>query len=170
MLAYDDFLSWCGGRLVFAEGSDRYTTRGKRLLVASPPAWQAGDLSRDATLSWVSPACSPDGRLVAASAGRNYVEPRFGRESRSIWLLSPDGSTRRRLTTSPSTATSDEAPRFSRDGAVVLFWRTRADGRGDLYGVRADNGRRYGPLAYAGPTGNYYGRYSWRDTSDWSPR
>lgn len=170
MLAYDEFLSWCAGRLVFVDGFDRYATRGKRLRIVSLPASRSRELSRDDTLSWVSPACSPDGRLVAAAAGRNYVEPRFGRESRSIWLLAADGSSRRRLTTAPDVATSDEAPRFSRDGEVVLFWRTRADGRGALYGVRVDTGRIYGPLAHGGPTGNYYGRYSWHDASDWSPR
>lgn len=173
-LLYRDFFTWCGDQLVFASGGDRYTTRGKRLVATRLPeagrGWRLRDLSHDATLSWVSPACSPDGRLIAASAGRNYIEPRFGRESRSIWLLAADGSTRRRLTTAPNVATSDEAPWFTRDGTVVLFWRTRADGRDSLYGVRTDSGRRYGPLAHAGPAGNYYGHYSWPDISDWSPR
>lgn len=173
-LLYRDFLTWCGDQLVFAAGGDRYTTRGKRLvatrLAEGGRGWRLRDLSRDATLSWVSPACSPDGRLMAASAGRNYVEPRFGRESRSIWVLAADGSTRRRLTTPPNVATSDEAPWFTSDGKVVLFWRTRADGRGRLYGVRVDNGGTHGPLADAGPAGNYYGHYSWPDMADWSPR
>lgn len=93
-----------------------------------------------------------------------------GRESRSIWVLAADGSSRRGLTTPPNVATSDEAPWFSRDGEIVLFWRTGAGGRGDLYGVRADNGKIYGPLARGGPASNYYGRYSWQDASDSSPR
>ena len=168
-LLYRDFFAWCGERLVFAAGGDRYTTRGKRLVAVSPPAWRPRELSRDGGLSWVSPACSSDGRFVAAGAGRNYVEPRFGRESRSLWLLAVDGSSRRRLTTAPNAATSDEAPWFSGDGSVVLFWRTRADGRGRLYGVRADNADTYGPLADAGPVANYYGHYSWPDASDWFP-
>ncbi len=170
-LLYDDFLSWCGGRLVIAAGGDRYATRGKRLIAASPPGpaygqlWRTHDLAHDKRLSWVSPACAPDGRRVAASAGRNWIERRSGQEARSIWLLSADGSSRRRLT-SPPKGTADEVPRWTRDGRAILFWRTRADGRGSLYAVRADTGRLLGPLAHAGPTQNYYGHYGWVLDSD----
>lgn len=166
MLAYDDFLSWCGRRLVFADGAWRVATSGKRLRVASPPAWRTRDLSADRTRSWVSPSCSPDGRLVAASAGRNYVEPRFGLEHRSIWLLAVDGSSRRRLTEPRDRNTSDESPRWTRDGRAILFWRTRSGGRGELYAVRPGGGRPFGPLAYAGPVGNYYGHYGWASAFD----
>jgi len=128
-LVYDDFLSWCRSRLVVAAGFDRYATHGKRLLVASwrGPAygqtWLVRDLSRDPSRSWVSPACSPDGRLVAAAAGRNWIERRFGQEGRSIWLLASDGSTRRRLTR-PPTGRTDEGARWSADGRSLLFVRS----------------------------------------------
>ncbi len=170
-LLYGDFLTWCGRRLAIAAGGDRYATHGKRLIVASwaGPAygqlWRSRDLSRNTRLSWVSPACEPDGRRIAASAGRNWFEPHFRQEARSIWLLSVDGSRRRRLTRPPRGAT-DELPRWTPDGRAILFWRTRAGGRGSLYAVRADTGLLLGPLAHAGPTGNDYGHYAWALESD----
>lgn len=170
-LLYDDFSSWCDRRLVIAAGGDRYATYRKRLIVVSwagpgyGQLWRTRDLSRDARLSWISPACTPDGRQIAASAGRNWIETRFGKEARSIWLLSVDGSIRRRFT-SPPKGTTDELPRWTADGRAILFWRTRADGRGSLYAVRADTGRLLGPLAHAGPTENYYGHYGWAFDSD----
>ncbi len=127
-LVYPEFLAWCGARLLLAAGGDRYATHGKRLLLASPPLpgygqrWRVRDLSRDASRSWISPACSPARRSVAVSAGRNWFETRFGLERRSIWSLRFDGG-RRRLT-SPGVV-SDELPRWSPDGRYVLFVRTR---------------------------------------------
>ena len=37
MLMYRDYLTWCGGRLVFTAGGDRVATNHKRLLAAAPP-------------------------------------------------------------------------------------------------------------------------------------
>ncbi len=176
MLAYPDFLSVCRDRVVLAAGADRYTTSGKRLLVALPPradgrAWGMRDLSRDTSKSWVSPACSPDGRFVAAAAGPNRVEHRFGQEARSIWLLALDGSRRRKLTT-PLRGVTDESPRWSRDGRVVLFVRSGptardATARGAVYVVSVADGRVIGPLAHVGSTANYYGHYGWPNDLDW---
>jgi dipeptidyl aminopeptidase/acylaminoacyl peptidase len=163
MLLWDDFLSWCGSRLVVAAGAGRYATSNKALLVASAPGWRGRPLSRDRLRSWISPACSPDGRLVAASAGPNDVEPRFGLEARSIWLLAVDGAVRRKLT-SPPRGRTDELPRWSRDGRFVLFVRsgpTRDDtsASGAVYLVRVADRRIFGPLAHV-RGGNYYGHYS----------
>lgn len=88
MLARQDFLSWCGSRLVIAAGPDRMATLHKSLLLASPPAWRPQVLAPARRLSWITPACSPDGRLVATAAGPNRHDTPFGREARSIWLVS----------------------------------------------------------------------------------
>ena len=165
-----DYLSWCGNRLVAAVGADRYTTHGKRIALAAPPRWRLASLSDDPSRSWISPACSPDGRSVAASAGRSWVERRFGLEHRSIWLLSSGGEVRRRLTSPPAGAT-DELPRWDRDGRSILFVRTTPFGsflnaRGALYVVRRA-GTLVGPIADLGTTGNYYGQYGWTDQLDW---
>ena len=161
-----DYLTWCGNRLVIAAGADRYTTHGKRLAAAAPPRWRLTSLSGDASRSWISPACAPDGRSVAASAGRNWVEHRFGLEHRSIWLL----PSKRRLTSPPPGAT-DELPHWAADGRSIMFVRTTPFGsfleaRGALYVVdRA--GRETGPIADLGTTGNYYGQYGWTEQLDW---
>lgn len=80
MLLYPDFITWCRRQLVVAAGGDRYATHGKRLVVARAPLWQPRDLSGQPTRSWASPSCSPGGRLVAAAAGPDFFEARFGRE------------------------------------------------------------------------------------------
>jgi WD40 repeat protein len=176
MLPSAEFLSWCGQRLVVSVGADRYTTHGKRLVafIASNtgPVWRRVDVSRDSTRSWVAPACSPDRQRIAASAGRNWVESRFGRESRGIWLLSMDGRERKQLTTPPAGLT-DERPRWSADGRAILFVRSgptapNAMAAGRLYLVRLD-GSLVGPIASLGRTLNYYGQYGWRDRIDVRP-
>jgi dipeptidyl aminopeptidase/acylaminoacyl peptidase len=168
-LRYEEFFSLCGARMALAAGLDRVTTRLKSIVVAGPPLWRARGVSRDRARSWVAPACSRDGRSVAASAGPNRLQRRFGLERRSIWLLSLDGRTRRRLT-SPPPQRSDELPRWTAGGRGLLFFRTgptKSDtsARGFLYVVGLD-GRAAGPLADLGPTGNYYGHYGWAQQTD----
>ena len=168
-LSYSEFFAHCGGRLAVVAGVDRMTTRGKRIVLAGPPGWRGTDVSRDRRRSWISPACSPSGRWIAASAGRNWAQTRFGLERRSIWLLSADGRTRRRLTTPPP-GRSDELPRWTSDGRGILFVRSgptnrNAVSRGSLYLVRLD-GTLAGPLVDLGRTGNYYGHYGWGEQTD----
>lgn len=174
-LLHPEFLAWCGTRLLVTAGGDRYSTHGKRLLVASPPLpgygqlWRVRDLSRDRSRSWVSPACSPDGRSIAVSAGRNWFEPRFGTERRSIWIVGFDGS-RRRLT-SPGAA-SDELPRWSRNGRYVLFVRTRlgrgsSAARGNFRLVDVRSGRATAVAVSVSGGIGYYGHYGWAETTDW---
>jgi Tol biopolymer transport system component len=168
-LSYPEFFARCSGRLAFVAGSDRMTTREKRIVLATPPRWRGIEVSRDRGRSWVSPACSRTGRLIAARAGRSWTQSRFGLERRSIWLLSADGSTRRRLT-APPPGRSDELPRWTSDGRGVLFVRSgpttlQAAARGSLYVVRLDRVLG-GPLVDLGMTGNYYGRYGWAEQTD----
>jgi hypothetical protein len=167
-LMYRDFIADCGTHLAYAAGGDRYATRGKRIVV------DGRDVSQDPSRSWVSPACSRNGSLLVAAAGRNWEETRFGREHRSIWELRP---MRTRLTRSPAGWT-DESPQVLQDGSI-LFVRTKQTVR------RFDNGKWYvnehaelerlsagvaKPVADLGftagistPLGfsNYYGHYFW---------
>ncbi len=169
-LVASDFLTWCGPRLVAAAGGDRVTTVGKSIVSTAPPAWRATPLSRDRTRSWVSPSCARDGAKIAAAAGPAGDLRRFGEERRGIWLLSP----RRRLTTAPM-GTSDETPRWSRDGGWILFVRSsvvteNANARGTLELARASGGRPQAVGARPVTGWNYYGHYSWADALDWSER
>jgi Tol biopolymer transport system component len=125
MLLFADFLSWCGRRLVAAAGPSRETQLESRLVATGAPTWGQHTIEPTSKLSWVSPACSPAGQLLAAAAGANIEDAGFGLEHRSIWLLRPSGALVRRLTQPPAADLSDEAPRFSRDGRWILFVRSR---------------------------------------------
>ena len=171
LLAAEDLRTWCKRRLVVASGFDRYTTHGKTLVAASAPRWRARNLSRDATQSWVSPACAADGERIVAAAGPNRTENRFGEERRSVWVLAADGSSRKRLTSPPPGAT-DESPRWSSDGRWILFVRSNRTTRnatayGSLYLLEVATRRLRGPLARVGPAGNYYGLYGWPSVVAW---
>src|SRR5436190_941221 len=138
---------------------------------ASAPRWRARNLSRDATQSWVSPACAADGERIVAAAGPNRTENRFGEERRSVWVLAADGSSRKRLTSPPPGAT-DESPRWSSDGRWILFVRSNRTTRnatafGSLYLLEVATRRLRGPLARVGPAGNYYGLYGWPSVAAW---
>lgn len=148
-LMYPDYVVACGSTLALADGGDRYSTHDKRIVLAGV------DVSRNRRLSWVSPACSRNGRTLVAAAGRNWAELRFGQEHRSIWQLRPS---RRRLTTAPAGA-SDEDPQLLPDGSIV-FVRVR---KGHATLERLDHGRleRVGALGTANLPDNYYGHYAW---------
>jgi hypothetical protein len=163
-LATPDVIAWCGGRLVLSFGGDRYSTHGKTLVRAGASRTR---IDRDGSRSWVSPSCSPGTSRIAVAAGRNYYEPRFGREHRSIWLLGADGRTRARLTSPPAGAT-DEDPRLSADGRTVLFVRVA---RGDATLRVVDVRRRAvsGPLAQLGAASGFYGTYDFDEVSAWIP-
>ena len=164
LLAWPDSLSWCGTTLVVAAGGDRFTTHAKHLVVAAPPYRRTRPLSQDPRLSWVSPACSPDGTVVVASAGPSRATVRFGDERRALWLLSLDRKERRRLT-HPPVGRTDEDACFSADSATVYFVRsgaTHADATaaGRLYALRLRDGH-VRPLERLSPAENVFGHYAW---------
>jgi dipeptidyl aminopeptidase/acylaminoacyl peptidase len=176
MLRYDDFLSWCGARLVAAAGSSRETQLGSALVETQPPAWQARILQNARRLSWVSPACAPSGRLVAAAAGPNTQDAQFGVEHRSIWLLRPNGAAVGQLTSPPARDLSDEAPRFSHDGRWILFVRGKvvpvgqaAISRDTIELVRASGSASPVPVInFTSNDYSYYDHFDWPDEIAWS--
>ena len=68
VLPYDDFLSWCGRQLTLSGGGDRSPSEGNQILLSGPPDWRYHNLSADFTRSWIWPACSPNGKWIAATA------------------------------------------------------------------------------------------------------
>ena len=172
-LVFPDFVVRCGRHLAVVAGGDRYTTHGKRIL------FDGRDVSDDATRSWVSPSCTANGRLVAAT-GRNWEEDPIGAEHRAIWRLLP---TRRQLT-QPPPGWSDESPHLLNDGSV-LFVRTRqtarkqngewiTTSRGRLERLLRGKLTEIADVSFAakdtsGVWLNYYGHYNWADRIAISP-
>jgi hypothetical protein len=171
MLVYSDFLTSCGDTVVAAAGADRYVTAGKRLVRLGPPRWKPVDLSNDPSRSWFWPACSPDGRWVAATATPNGEERRFGLADRTIWLVAADGSSRRLLVGTEGDRVADEAPRWSRDGRWLLFVRrerrSHAEGTLELARVEGEHASVVGGVATLPAGVGYYGHYGWLAASDW---
>jgi hypothetical protein len=163
MLLYRDYLTWCGGRLVFTGGRDRVATNHKRLLVAAPPDWRRQPLAQASTRSWGSLACAPGQASVVAQSQRSSSNPAFFAAHWALWRVGLDGSMRR--LTSPPRGYADESARFSRDGRTMLFVRTRK-GIGSLYALR--DGRFVGPLLRLGNNIGYYGHHDWWQTAAWS--
>ena len=164
-LMYPEYTATCGDHVAFAQGHDRYSTDGKSLL------YDARDVSRDTRHSYVEPACSATGRLVAA-VSRNIVPQRTNETHRAIWQLLP---TRRRLTT-PPWGWSDEDPHLLPNGTLV-FVRTRFESTGRPYDwTDTQTGRvmvlahgklvEVATIGYSLPDlsnsfGEFYGRYDW---------
>jgi hypothetical protein len=155
-LAYSDYLTWCSGRLVFTGGGNRLATTNKRLLMASPPAWQARPLLETPNRAWGSLACAPDGRSLVAQSQLTSEDYTFSATKWELWRVGLNGS-RRRLT-SPPPRSADESPRFSRDGRSIFFVRSR-HGLGSLFALRGE--RLSGPLLRIGYSLGYYGHRCW---------
>jgi dipeptidyl aminopeptidase/acylaminoacyl peptidase len=163
MLVYRDYLSWCGGRLVFSAGGDRVATNRKRLLVASPPSWHARPLVDAPSRAWGSVACAPNGRSVVVQSQRQSGNANFFATRWALWRVALDGAMRRLTTPPPGRA--DESPQFAGNGRDLVFVRMRK-GNGYLYALR--NGRVAGPLLFLGNNIGYYGHHDWWLTASWS--
>ena len=163
MLPYPDYLVWCGGRLVFIAGQWRVATDRKRLFTASPPNWRPHPLGPGRNRSWGSLACVPSSGWLVAQSQRQSSNPRFFSTHWALWRVGLDGSAR--PLTSPPPGFADESPRFSRNGATVLFVRSRKE-TGRLYALRGKHLR--GPILTLGNSLGYYGHHDWWFSADWS--
>ncbi len=163
MLMYPDYLTWCGHRLVLTAGGDRIATTNKRLAIASAPRWQARTLVRAGGRAWGSVACAPAGRSLVVQSQPASNDANFFHTHWALWRVGLDGSLHQ-LTT-PSRASADESPRWSRDGRSLLFVRSRR-GIGQLYLWTARG--VVGPLASFGYGLGYYGHHDWWYAADWS--
>jgi hypothetical protein len=154
-LARDDYLAWCGGRLVYTGGGDRIATTHKQLLVAGPPDWRPTPLVRAPGRAFGSVVCAPDAKSVVVQEQRDTgTNMTSVRAHWSLWRVTLDG--RRTRLTSPPAGFADDSPRF--DGPTILFVRERR-GDGVLYALRS--GRVVGPFASLGFDLGYYGHHAW---------
>jgi hypothetical protein len=153
MLPYEDYLTWCGGRLVFTGGRDRIATDAKRLLVAGPPDWKPRPLWRAQGRTFGSLACAPNGRSVAVLSQGTSTDADFFATRWQLWRVGLDGS--HTLLDRPPAGSADESPAWSPDGRSLAFVRDRK-GVGTLRLL----GR--GPVARLGYSLGYYGHRDWR--------
>jgi len=179
-LHYPDFLTWCGNTLVFVlNHGGRQVTTGDGIAGAAAPSWRAQTiLPAGGRTSWNSVACPTvaaaargGGGLVVAGGPTSDDVP-FGREHRSLWVVSPTRGARPQVLsqTVPPAGETDELPMWSSDGRWIVFVRTKAGGasaRGSLYAIDPFGGNLVGPIAAVGRTGDYYGAYGWANQIDW---
>lgn len=172
VLPYQDFLSWCGKDLALAGGAVKEPSVGNQILITGPPAWRFHDLSADFSRSWIWPACSPNGRWVAATAGPSRPQTPPGRGARALWLLSTDGARRKRL--SGAAKAAYELPRWSADGRFLLVVRRSVEPTSPgvllLIPIDPSSGearKPVGPLARLGPAPGQQGHGDWSEMSDW---
>ena len=173
-LVYRDFLTWCGNQLIAAAGGGRQSNLDKSLIAASPPAWKAVTIVPSRRRSWVSPACSPSGHVLAAAAGPNQSGRTPLPPRRSIWLMQPDGSGLHQLTSPPSAAFTDESPQWSTNGQWIMFLRAKLAANygvvsgGTIELVKANGAGRPIPIVtFTGSVDGFYDHLSWPDISDW---
>jgi hypothetical protein len=163
MLVRNDYLTWCGGRLVFTAGNGRIATQHKQLDVAAPPNWRARPLVDLPSRAWGSMACAPNNRWVVVQSQPQSDDARFFATRWQLWRVGLDGS--HTQLTSPPAQHADESPRFSRDGKAILFVRSR-QGNGELYALR--DGHLAGPFVALGHQLGYYGHQDWWTNMRWS--
>jgi hypothetical protein len=152
-LAYDDYRTWCGGRLVLTAGGDRIATTNKWLATLAPPGWRPRVLQR--TGAWGSTACARDGKSVVAQSQAASDDGNFFHTHWALWRVGFDGSLRR--LTSPPPGYADESPQFA--GGTLYFVRSH-HGVGKLYALR--RGKLLGPLLSLGFDLGYYGHHGWQ--------
>jgi hypothetical protein len=155
-LTYRDYLTWCQGELVYAEGPDRIAIHGKRLLVAAPPNWSPRALWSAPGRSFATPACEPGSNAVAVLSQRSSVEANFFATRWQLWRVGLNGS--HALLDAPPAGFADEQPTWSPNGRSLLFVRERK-GYGQLMLLRAH--RLVGPFANLGYQLGFYGHDDW---------
>ncbi|MFN2543825.1 MAG: WD40 repeat domain-containing protein [Actinomycetota bacterium] len=172
VMPYRDFLSWCGGTMVFSGGGASSVSEGQQLLTSAPPDWHPHNLSADFRSSWFWPACSPDGRWIAATVTPNSRELPPGEGRRSVWVVSIDGTRRKRLAGGPGDAY--EYPVWSSGGRLVMVVHRDRDPKspGELQIVRIDpkTGTVLGTTGPIAELPHSYGRRGhliWSSTFDW---
>jgi hypothetical protein len=156
MLPYPDYLTWCGGEIVYTPGTDRVVIDGKRLMAAAPPGWRPHSLWNDRGRTFGSPACEPGHEAVAVLTQHTSKIANFFATRWRLWRVGLDGS--RHLLDVPPPGWADEQPTWSPDGKAIAFVRER-NGYGRIM-VRS-NGRLYGPVAQLGYAMGYYGHHDW---------
>jgi hypothetical protein len=158
MLAYPDYVTWCGQRLVAVSGGSKVATADKALIVAGLPNYRAKPLIADSTRAWASPTCSSDGHIAVLSQPNN----RSATPAWSLWTVDLKGKATKVL--SPGPKQTFASPRWAAGGGI-FFVRVPANGHGQLMLWRGP-GDVVGPITDLGADTDYYGHHDWWDAAD----
>ncbi len=171
VLRTPQFVVPCGsGHVLVVSGFDRYVSAHKSLELFSEGSWTARAVSADSSRSWYDPSCSPDGDSIVATATLmpGDEDGLIDSSTRTIWLLSPEGS-RRLLLGAPHDPVSFEGARFSHDGRYLLYLEhpTRYGAPIQLRLLDVATGRSSGPIATIDGGSDYYGLHDLAGTAAW---
>jgi hypothetical protein len=156
MLPDRDYLTWCGGELVYTPGTDRVAIDAKRLMTAAPPDWVPHTLWNDPARTFGSPACEPRHDAVAVLSQHTSTVANFFATRWRLWRVGLDGS--RHLLDVPPPGWADEQPTWSPGGGALAFVRER-NGYGRIMVLH--HGKLAGPFANLGYAMGYYGHHDW---------
>jgi len=186
----DDYFDTAGnGKLAVVSGSGREAWTNKYIAVVDPAGGRFVQLTSSGTVA-LSPSWSPDGSQIAyvsqpdMGAVVDDGHSDTGMTRRRIWLMAADGSNKRRLTSDE--ANIEERPRWSSDGAYILFARLDVespyDAPASLWLFRLSNGSMIevvsdldtrihfedtsGLPPIDGPIG-FFGHNDWSEVFDW---
>jgi hypothetical protein len=156
MLPDPDYLTWCGGEVVYTPGTDRVAIDGKRLVAAGPPDWRPRELWHDPARTFATPACEPRRNAIAVLTQHTSTVAKFFATRWRLWRVGLNGS--RHVLDVPPPGWADEEPTWSPDGDSLLFVRER-NGYGRL--MLLHDRTLFGPLANLGYSLGYYGHHEW---------
>ncbi|HEU5013833.1 MAG TPA: hypothetical protein VFT66_15030 [Roseiflexaceae bacterium] len=182
MLAHPDFLAISpdGTRIAATEGGNRQTWTNKHIVTVDMASGTRTQITGNAVAAF-SPTWSPDGKQLAYVAGPDVGSvgggeaAQKGMEQRHIWVMNADGSDNRQITTGDTFY--DERPRWTADGAHLVFVRVNDQQQPSLWTVRPDGS---GLEQISDSLGNitqtqeadfgYYGYHNWDQFFDvWQP-
>jgi hypothetical protein len=165
-------------------GGNRDSWTNKRLTLVDPSTGKSNALT-DSGLAVASAAWSPDGNLIAYSAGPDAPSAGGGEAARRVLnqrrirIMNSDGTGKRQLTSDAHYR--DEHPEWSSDGKYIVFYRLDDHGTISVWQVQLDDGTLekladnirqavvYAPGATASTWWGYYGYIAWESFLAWLP-
>lgn len=164
-------LSPDGKTLALTDGEGRLAWTQKRITLVDLETGKSTPLTSTDTAA-LYPAWSPKGDAIAFTAGPDAGDTWGGDEAkaalnqRHLWIMNPDGSSKRQLTSDP--AFRDEQPVWLNDGKSLFFIRLDHDDHAAVWSIDRSGGE---PRQLAGPVDldeeegwfGFYGHIDWTD-------
>jgi len=173
MLAYTNWVEWSPGGdiLAFIEGSGREALSNKRLSILpvnrpdlAVTLTPEGYVDRD-------PAWSPEGEFIAVSRAKSSqgINRREEWPPSSIWLVNPDGSGARQISTDDATLEcSDHHPWWAEGGKSLLWVRVQGE-KASIWQAGADGKDRNQVFEGLDIPRGYYAAFKWDEVMAWYP-